>query len=96
MSQEPTPHVAPADCPQGYVHKSHTNRDHSGVKIMSSPTVKEEIRRLAERLPDDVTWEEIHYQIYVRQAVEAGLKDSREGRTVPIDEARRRFGLESK
>ena len=28
------------------------------------------------------------------EAVEAGLKDSREGRTVPIEEARRRFELE--
>jgi predicted transcriptional regulator len=60
---------------------------------MSSSTVKEEVRRLAERLPDDATWEDLQYQIYVRQAIEAGLKDSREGRTVPLAEARRRFGL---
>lgn len=62
---------------------------------MSSTTVKEEVRRLAERLPDDVTWEDLQYEIYVRQAIEAGLKDSHEGRTVPLDEARRRFGLGS-
>jgi hypothetical protein len=61
---------------------------------MSTSTVKEEARRLVERLPDDATWEDIQYEIYVRQAVEAGLKDSREGRTVPLAEARRRFGLE--
>jgi predicted transcriptional regulator len=60
---------------------------------MSSSTVKEEVRRLAERLPDDATWEDLPYQIYVRQAIEAGLKDSREGRTVPLAEARSRFGL---
>lgn len=64
-------------------------------RVMSSTTVKEEVRRLAERLPDDVTWEDLQYEIYVRQAIEAGLKDSREGRTVPLDEARRRFGLGS-
>jgi hypothetical protein len=34
----------------------------------------------------------MEYLIYVRQAIEAGLKDSREGRTVPLAEARRRFG----
>src|SRR5512135_3800239 len=34
------------------------------------------------------------YEVYVRQTIEAGLKDSREGRTVPLAEARRRFGLE--
>lgn len=60
---------------------------------MSSPTVKEEARRLVERLSDDASWEDLQYEIYVRQAVEAGLKDSREGRTVPLEEARRRFGL---
>lgn len=60
---------------------------------MSSSTVKEEARRLVERLSDDASWEDLQYEIYVRQAVEAGLKDSREGRTVPLEEARRRFGL---
>lgn len=55
--------------------------------------VKEEARRLVDRLPDDATWEDLQYEVYVRQAVETGLKDSREGRTVPLADARRRFGL---
>jgi hypothetical protein len=60
---------------------------------MSNATIKEEARQLVERLPEDATWEDLPYEIYVRQAIEAGLKDSREGRTVPLAEARRRFGL---
>jgi len=60
---------------------------------MSTSSVKEEARRLVERLSDDATWEDVQYEVYVRQAVEAGLKDSQEGRTVPLAEARRRFGL---
>ena len=60
---------------------------------MSNATVKDEARRLVERLPEDATWEDLHYEIYFRQAVEAGLKDSREGRTVPLEEARRRFTI---
>ena len=59
---------------------------------MSSQTIKDEARRLVEQLPEDATWEDLQYEIYFRQAVEAGLKDSREGRTVPHEEARRRFG----
>lgn len=59
---------------------------------MTNATVKEEARRLVERLPDGATWEDLHYEIYVRQAIEAGLKDSLEGRTVSHDEARRRLG----
>lgn len=60
---------------------------------MPSPSVKEEMRRLAERLPENATWEDVQYEIYVRQAIEAGLKDSREGRTIPLAEVRRRVGL---
>ncbi len=60
---------------------------------MATATVKDEARRLVERLPEDATWEDLQYQIYFRQAVEAGLKDSQEGRVVPLEEARRRFGL---
>lgn len=46
-----------------------------------TPTIKGEARRLVEQLPDDATWEDLLYEIYVRQAIEAGLKDCREGRT---------------
>lgn len=60
---------------------------------MSSSSVKEEARRLVERLAEDATWEDIQYEVYVRQSIEAGLKDSREGRMVPLAEARQRFGL---
>lgn len=60
---------------------------------MPTSSVKEEALRLVERLPANATWEDLQYEIYVRQAVEAGLKDSREGRVVSSAEARRRFGL---
>jgi len=33
------------------------------------------------------------YQIDARQAIEAGLQDSRAGRTVDVAEVRARFGL---
>jgi hypothetical protein len=62
---------------------------------MAQTTIKEEARELVDRLPEDATWEDLQYQIYFRQAVEAGLKDLREGRTVPLEEARRRSGLSS-
>ena len=61
---------------------------------MANPTFKDEARQMIDRLPAEATWEDLQYEIYVRQAIEAGLKDSREGRTVPLDEARRRFGLD--
>jgi hypothetical protein len=60
---------------------------------MTTATAKEEARQLVERLPDDAIWEDLQYQIYFRQALEAGLKDSTEDRVIPLEEARRRFGL---
>ena len=60
---------------------------------MSESPVKEIALRIIEQLPDDATWEDLQYAIYVHQAIKAGLKDSREGRTVSHEEVRRRFGL---
>lgn len=55
-------------------------------------SVKEEAKRLIEELPDNASWEDLMYQIHVRQAVETGLRDVAEGRMVPDDEARRQLG----
>lgn len=60
---------------------------------MEAVNVKDEARRLIERLPDDVTWDDLMHEIYVRQAIEAGLEDSREGRVTDSAEVRIRLGL---
>ena len=60
---------------------------------MQDSSVKEEAQRLVEALPENATWEDLMYRIYVRQAIEAGLQDSRAGRTVEVAEVRARFGL---
>lgn len=60
---------------------------------MENIKVKNEAKRLVEELPEDATWDDLMYRIYVRQAVEAGLRDSDAGRTVSVDEVRARFGL---
>ncbi|MCG8448296.1 MAG: hypothetical protein MI725_01795 [Pirellulales bacterium] len=49
--------------------------------------------RLINSLPEDATWDDIMYQIYVRQCVEAGIQDAEAGRVVDVEEVRRRFGL---
>lgn len=61
--------------------------------MSAAPSIKPEALRLVEQLPDDATWEDLLYEIYVRQAIETGLKDCREGRTLPVSEVRRRLGL---
>ena len=63
--------------------------------FVSSSSIKDDALRLVQQLPANATWEDLQYEIYVRQAIDAGLKDSREGRTVPANEVRRQFGLDS-
>lgn len=62
---------------------------------MSTESVKEEARRLLEKLPENVTWDDLMYEIYVRQSIEAGLADSEAGRVTGVAEVRARFGLGS-
>ena len=62
---------------------------------MSTENVKNEARRLLDRLPDDVTWDELMHEIYVRQSIEAGLADSNAGKTIDVKTVRERFGLPS-
>jgi predicted transcriptional regulator len=61
---------------------------------METARLKEEARRLIDRLPDDATWDDLMYEIYVRQKIEAGLKAADEGRLVSHEEVRKRYGLE--
>lgn len=60
---------------------------------MQAETIREKAHQLLNKLPDSATWEDLMYQIYVRQAIEAGVKDSNEGRTIDVKEVRKRFGL---
>lgn len=60
---------------------------------MSVGTLKEEAKRLVDELPQDATWEDLMYRIYVRQSIEAGLADSEAGRSVDVEEVRAEFGL---
>ena len=51
------------------------------------PDIRPDARRLVDNLPDSATWDDLAYEIYVRQAIETGLADAEAGRTLPHDEA---------
>lgn len=44
-------------------------------------TVKEEVLRMIQRLPDDCTLEDVQYHLMVRARVERGLAEARAGQT---------------
>ena len=54
-------------------------------------TVKEAARAIVDKLPEDATWEDLMYEFYVKQKIEAGLKAADEGQTTPHEEIRRRL-----
>jgi putative component of toxin-antitoxin plasmid stabilization module len=62
---------------------------------MNTENVKNEARRLLDRLPDDVTWDELMHEIYVRQSIEAGLADTKAGKIVDVKAVREGFELPS-
>ena len=60
---------------------------------MQTESIKQKALRLLDNLPDKATWDDLMYQIDVRQAIEAGIKDSDAGKTVDVKEVRKKFGL---
>lgn len=49
-------------------------------------TVKENVRQLLDRLPDDTTFEDVQYHLFVRQRIQRGLDELAAGRTVTQEE----------
>lgn len=61
---------------------------------MNGPTgIKREAQRLVEQLPDNASWDDLMYEVYVRQAVERGIADADAGRVLSHDEAMAKLGL---
>ncbi len=60
---------------------------------MPTTNIKQAAHRLIEQLPETATWDDLMYEIYVRQAIEAGLADSAAGRTLDVTEVHAKFGL---
>lgn len=54
-------------------------------------SAKQAARELIEQLPDSVSWNELIYELYVKQKIEEGLKELDDGRGVPHEEVRRRL-----
>ena len=54
-------------------------------------TAKEEVRRMLDQIPDDASFEDIQYHIYVREKIERGLKDIQEGNLLSQEEIEQRM-----
>jgi predicted transcriptional regulator len=53
--------------------------------------VKDAAIAVIQSLPENATWDEVQYSIYVKQQIELGLADSEAGRLIDTHEMRRRL-----
>lgn len=57
------------------------------VVMADARNIKADARRLVDELPDTATWEDLMYEIYVRESIDAGVLDAEAGRVVSHEEA---------
>ncbi len=53
---------------------------------MARPIPKDEVKRLLETLPDNSSYEDIQYHIYVQQKIDRGLEASERGDFISDEE----------
>ena len=60
---------------------------------MSMVMKKDDAHKLIDQMPKDATWDDLIHEIYVREAIERGLADSKAGRVKHVNEIRAKYGL---
>ena len=53
--------------------------------------IKKEAITLIKSLPDNVSWDDIIYELYVKKKIEIGLKAAKEGKVVSHEDVKKRF-----
>lgn len=54
-------------------------------------SIKEEARKLIDKLPEQATWDDLIYEFYVKKKLETAVKAAGEGRVVSHEDAKRRL-----
>lgn len=54
-------------------------------------SAKEEVRRILEVTPDNASFEDIQYHVYVREKIERGLEDVKNGNLLSQEEVEQRM-----
>lgn len=53
-------------------------------------SIKDEAQRIVDSLPEEATWDDLMYEIYVNKKVAAGQADADAGKVVAHQQARKR------
>ena len=54
-------------------------------------TIREEAQKVIQKLPDEASWDDVMYEIYVRKKIDAGINAADAGNLVPHDQVKKRF-----
>lgn len=57
-------------------------------------SIKQAAHQLIDQLPDSANWDDVVYEMVVRKEIEKGLVDSNAGRTTPVDNVMKEFGVD--
>ena len=55
------------------------------------PTIKQAAHELIDHLPDQATWDDVMYTLYVHQKLERSLQAAKEGKVTSQEDAKKRF-----
>ena len=50
------------------------------------PSLKEEVLQILDTLPEDATWEDVHYALYVRERIDRGIREADESKILDESE----------
>lgn len=56
-------------------------------RVSDTPSIKPDARHLVESLPEAATWDDLAHEVFVRQSVEAGLREADAGRLLSHEDA---------
>ncbi|MCP5141580.1 MAG: hypothetical protein H6926_06265 [Chromatiales bacterium] len=54
-------------------------------------TAKQAAREVIDHMSDQASWDDIMYELFVKQKIEAGLADIEAGKVVPHDQIKEEF-----
>jgi len=60
---------------------------------MPTAMAKDQAHQLIDNMPDTASWDDLIYEIYVREVIEEGLADSSAGKVLGVEELRKQYGL---
>jgi len=60
-------------------------------KVFLMSMVKDEAKKIIDKLPEFATWDDVMYQIYVKKKIETSIKTAEEGKVISHEDVKSRF-----